>query len=309
MADTGQGIGLSAGTLFNQPEAHQVILGKKYVKDLGFARPEEVIGKSITFTTQNGYRGDGAALPGSQASKQQWDDFNSRPTQLTATVVGISNDGTDENKVLVPLEWARKIRTAQTSPTEHTDYLTQDGYSSIVVTASSPATVKPVSAAIDSLGYGQISTQAIIEKLTQFSTIMWFILGAVALVALLAASLGIVNTMLMTVSEQRYGIGVWRACGARRGMIAGMFLTQAALLGSLGGILGAVAGWYASSLINQRIASLLQAQGLPAVDLAAAPLWLCVSSVVMATTFAVIAGVYPAWRAARQDPSKILHAV
>lgn len=207
------------------------------------------------------------------------------------------------------MEWARKIRTAQTSQTEKTDYLAQDGYSSIVVSTVSPAAVKTVSTAIDGLGYGQVSTQALIEKLTQFSTIMWFILGAVAVVALLAASLGIVNTMLMTVSEQRFVIGVWRACGARRGMIAGMFLTQAALLGVMGGMLGAATGWYASSLINQRIAQILQTQGLPVVDIAAAPVWLCVGGVVLATAFAVIAGLYPAWRAARQDPSKILHSV
>jgi putative ABC transport system permease protein len=309
IVNNGQGTGLSAGSLFSAADAHEVILGRSYLKDLGFAQPEAAVGKQITFTTQNGYRGDGADIPSSRATQQQLEDFNNKPAQVTATVVGVSKQGSDENKLLVPMEWSRKIRTAQTSPTEKTDYLAQDGYSSMVVTTVNPAAVKQVSAAIDGLGYGQVSTQALIEKLTQFSTIMWFILGAVALVALLAASLGIVNTMLMTVSEQRFVIGVWRACGAKRSMIAGMFLTQAAILGIGGGILGAAAGWYASSLINQRIAQILQAQGLPLVDIAAAPLWLCIGSIILAAAFAVIAGLYPAWRAARQDPSKILHSI
>lgn len=305
----GQGINLAAGQSFSTPEAHEVILGKNYLKDLGFTKPEEALGKQISFTTQNGYRGEGADIPKTFATKKQLDDFNNKPTTITATVVGISKEGSDENKLLIPLEWARKIRTAQISPTEKTDYLAEDGYSSVIVNTLQPAAVKPVSQAIDSMGYGQISTQAIIEKLTQFSTIMWFILGSVALVALLAASLGIVNTMLMTVSEQRFVIGVWRACGARRRVIAGQFLTQAAILGLLGGAVGAAIGWYASRLINQRIAQILEAQGLPLVDIAAAPLWLCVGSIVLATVFAVAAGLYPAWRAARQDPSKVLHSL
>jgi putative ABC transport system permease protein len=309
VVNNGAGVGLSAGKTFSSPAAHEVILGKGYLKELGLGKPEEAVGKQVTFTTQNGYRGDGAAIPDSRATKQQLEDFNNRPIQITAIVTGVSSSGSDENKLLVPMEWARGIRTAQLWPTGKTDHLAEDGYSSVVVNTVTPAAVKPVSQAIDALGYGQVSTQALIEKLTQFSTIMWFILGAVALVALLAASLGIVNTMLMTVSEQRFVFGVWRAVGARRGMIGGQFLAQAAILGLLGGCLGAAAGWFASGLINQRIAWILQAQGLPVVDIATAPLWLCAGSVALATVFAVMAGLYPAWRAARQDPSKILHSI
>jgi ABC-type antimicrobial peptide transport system permease subunit len=299
---------LSQGSTFSTSSAHEVIIGQAYLRDLGLSS-QGVIGKQITLTTQNGYRGEGATIPGARATQKQYDDFNRTPSQLTATIVGVTTGGTDENKLLIPMEWARQIRTAQISATEKKDYLAEDGYSSMVVTTATPAAVKPVSTAIDDFGYGQVSTQSIIEKLTQFSTIMWFILGSVALVALLAASLGIVNTMLMTVSEQRYVIGVWRAVGARKHTIAGLFLVQAAFLGVIGGVLGAAAGWYASTLVNRRIAEILQTQNLPAVDIAAAPLWLCVGSVVLAVVFAVVAGLYPAWRAARQDPSKILHSI
>ncbi len=309
VSDSGQSITLSAGKSFSAPTAREVILGQAYLKDLGLAKTENIIGKKITFTTQNGYRGDGAVVPGVRATQSQYDDFNKTPAKLTATVVGITGAGSDENKLLIPLEWARQVRTAQISPTEKKDYLAEDGYSSILVNTVSPAAVKQVGTAISQLGYGQVSTGAIIEKLTQFSTIMWLILGSVALVALLAASLGIVNTMLMTVSEQRYIIGIWRAVGARRRVIAGIFLVQAAFMGILGGTIGAAAGWYASAMVNERIAAILQTQNLPVVDLAAAPLWLCVGSVILATVFAILAGLYPAWRAARQDPSKILHSI
>lgn len=300
---------LSAGTLFSDDGAHEVILGTKYIQDLGYSAAPQVIGKTITITTQNGYRGDGADIPALRATKQQLEDFNNKPTILTATIVGVTGNGSDENKLLLPLGWARLIRTAELAPGEKTDRLEEDGYASIIVEARNVAAVKPVTLAIDTMGYGQVSTQSIIERLTQFSTIMWFILGAVALVALLAASLGIVNTMLMAVSEQRYVIGIWRACGAKRSTIAGQFLVQALLLGIIGGALGAAAGWYASMLINERIAAILQAQNLPVVHIATAPLWLCLASIGLATAFAVIAGLYPAIRAARQDPSKVLRSI
>src|SRR6266540_1266649 len=147
--DNGQGITLSSGTLFSTADSHEVILGKSYLKDLGIARPSEAVGKQLTFTTNNGYRGDGARIPGVLATKQQYDSFNATPAQITATIVGVSKEGSDESKVLIPMEWARKVRTVQTSPTEKTNQLAQDGYSSIIISTLSPAAVTPVSTAID----------------------------------------------------------------------------------------------------------------------------------------------------------------
>jgi len=306
---SGTGVsGLAAGKTFTSDTAHEIILGKGYLKDLGITA-SEAIGKQINLTTVKGYRGDGAVIPPTGASQQTYDTFNNTPAQLTGTIVGVSGAGSDENKILLAMGWAHAIRTVEVSKTESVDHINEDGYTSINVTTVNPQAVKPVTEAIDKLGYGEISTLVLVNRLTQFSTIMWFVLGAVALIALLAASLGIVNTMLMTVAEQRYVIGVWRACGATRGMIAFQFLFQAIFLGLLGGTIGAGVGVAASRLVNDRIALILQAQHLPVVRIATAPVWLIGGSIALTTGFALIAGLYPAFWASRQDPSEILHSI
>lgn len=303
------GRGFAAGSA-----AHEVVLGAAYARELGHeSNPAELVGKTVTVTTQKGYRGDGAAIPGPLATAAANDAFAEQTTQLQATVVGVTQPGSNQSNVFIPLEWGRQVRTSQwwegVNRLKKTDQFAETGYTSVIVRAASTEAVAGVTAAIDALGFGQVSTLAMVQKLMTFSTIMWVILGSVALVALLAASLGIVNTMLMMVSEQRYVIGVWRAVGARKSQIALQFLLQAALLGLFGGAIGAAAGFGVSTLVNQQIASLLQSQNLAVISIPAAPWWLLAGSVALTVLFAVLAGLYPAGAAARQDPSKSLAAV
>ncbi|HKX72401.1 MAG TPA: ABC transporter permease [Candidatus Saccharimonadales bacterium] len=306
---------LAAGRGFTAAStAHEVILGAAYAHELGYeARAAELVGKTITITTQKGYRGEGAAIPGPLATAAANDAFAEQTTSIQATVVGITQPGSNQGNLFIPLEWGRQVRTSQwwegPNRLKKTDQFAETGYTSVIVRAASTEAVAGVTAAIDGLGFGQVSTLAVVQKLMTFSTIMWVILGSVALVALLAASLGIVNTMLMMVSEQRYVIGVWRAVGARKSQIAMQFLLQAILLGLFGGVIGAAAGYGISTLVNQQIVGLLQSQNLAVINIPAAPLWLLAGSVALTVFFAVLAGLYPAGAAARQDPSKSLSAV
>lgn len=300
------GRGFAAGST-----AHEIVLGAAYARELGLNdKPAELVGKKVTITTQKAYRGEGADIPKPTATPAQNDAFNDSTTNLTATIVGVTAPGSNQSQVFLPLEWGRQVRTLQfwegLNKLKKSDQFAETGYTSVVVQADSTEAVPGVTAAIDALGYGQVSTLAAVQKLMTFSSIVWVILGAVALVALIAASLGIVNTMLMMVSEQRYVIGVWRAAGARRSQIAVQFLLQAALLGLGGGILGAAAGFWISAFVHQKVAEILKAQQLAVVHLPDAPLWLLAGSVLLTVFFGVLAGLYPAAAAARQDPAKSL---
>ena len=303
-------LSLKGGTHFENNEVrNQVILGESYVRELG-KRVEDLIGKTVAITTQKGYRGEGAAIPPAIASKQSNDAFSEQSTVLTTKVIGIAG-GADQNALLLPLGWAREIRTAQFSETtgvKKIDQLEADGYSAIRLQATSPEAVDSVSAAIKQLGYGQISTKEQVQRLEQFTTTMWAVLGAMALIAIFAAALGVANTMLMTVAEQQYVTSVWRAVGASRLTIVKLFLMQATLLGFIGGILGTGVGVLISSYINSFINSLLVSQGLATATVALLPWWLLVGSVLLTTLFAIIAGLYPAYKAAKADPSAALRS-
>jgi putative ABC transport system permease protein len=223
--------------------------------------------------------------------------------------MGVGKQGSSQNSFFVPLNWARAVRTVHFyagSDLKTTDQVASDGYTTVLVKVDSANDVKSVASAIDSLGYGEVSTAAEVDRLQQVSTVMWVILGSVAAIAIVAAALGVVNTMLMAVSEQRYTIGVWRAFGARRAQIARQFLLEAALLGLVGGAVGAGLGTLIGHFVNQRVSSLLQAQGLSVTSVSEIPLWLLAGAIALTTLFGVIAGLYPAWRAARQDPAEAL---
>ncbi|HSW81258.1 MAG TPA: ABC transporter permease [Candidatus Saccharimonas sp.] len=306
-AETASTLPLSAGREFVANSAeHEVILGAAYARQLG-GDSQNLLGKTISITTQKGYRGDGAAILPVTATQAQIDAYNKSATQLQATVVGITTDGSNQNSLFIPLGWAHQVRTEQywmdEKTLKKTDQLADNGYTSIVLRADSATNVPVVAAAVDSLGYGEVSALGVLQKLTAATAIVWVVLGAIAVVALIAASLGIVNTMLMAVSEQRTVIAIWRACGAPKKQISRQFVLHAAILGLLGGVIGAATGFGITQVVNQHIAALLAAQQIATVDLPAAPWWLLGSAAAITVLFGVLAGAYPAWRAARQDPA------
>ena len=276
---------------------HEVVLGHGYAKLLNATDPGALVGGRLSFTTQSGYRGAGAT-----PSRAPTEDSAADTSTLTATVVGVTGVSDQDNLVFVPMGWAHAISTVSTETaagTTEVDSLLRYGYASVVLQLASTRDVRPTTAAVEDLGFGAASKQQQIDEINQLSTVMWIVLGAISLISMVSASLGIVNTMLMAVSEQRYAIGVWRAFGATRLLIVGLFMLQAALLGLAGGVLGSAVGHWVSGQVNARVAGLLQAQGLGVVDIAQASPTTLAAAVVGTTLLAVLAGLYPALKAAR----------
>lgn len=303
--NTGAFYTLAAGSpLIDTDTAPQVVVGYSYAKALGLAdRPEALVGKTITITTQNAYRGAGASIPAPTASRATQESFANSPSTLSARIVGVTNAGTNDNALYIPFGWARAVESPQTwsgGKIVTEDSIEKNGYSAIVVNARSSHAVAPISSAIEKMGYGVSSRQKQIDQINQLSLVMWIVLGSVALVSLISASLGIINTMLMAISEQRYVISVWRACGATRSLIARLFIAQAAILGSIGGVIGTLLGAWISGLINQKIALVLQAQGLASLSIESASTTLLLAALALAILLSTLAGLYPAYRAARK---------
>jgi len=130
-----------------------------------------------------------------------------------------------------------------------------------------------------------------IETASSFSKLFTFLLGGIASISLLVGGIGIMNIMLVTVTERTREIGVRKAIGARNRDILLQFLLESSLLSGLGGILGIVLGIGAALLIDlfTDFPTILEAP-----------------SIILAFSFAVGIGVffgfYPANRAAQLDP-------
>jgi putative ABC transport system permease protein len=143
------------------------------------------------------------------------------------------------------------------------------------------------------------SQQDILDASTQISDTLTLFLGGIAAISLVVGGIGIMNIMLVSVTERTREIGIRKAVGARRQDILVQFLLESATLSLMGGVIGVGLGWVASRLMG---AFQLGTSGInPVVGL---------DTVLMATVFSmgvgVFFGVYPATRAASLNPIEAL---
>jgi putative ABC transport system permease protein len=135
----------------------------------------------------------------------------------------------------------------------------------------------------------------LLETVQETQQIFTFFLAAIAAVSLLVGGIGIMNIMLVSVTERTREIGIRKAMGATRRNVLFQFLIEALALCFMGGLLGVVLGWLASRSINQ--------WGM--FTTAVAP-----DAVVLALSFSVAIGLFfglwPAYRAAKLDPIEAL---
>jgi putative ABC transport system permease protein len=176
------------------------------------------------------------------------------------------------------------------------------GYSAITIRVSSVKYIDHIKEQMENLG---LRTFALIDQLKGIKTAFLFMdmfLLAVAMIAITVASLGIINTMVMSILERYREIGIMKAIGASEKDVKKIFFFESAMIGFLGGVFGLALGWVVSMVINQVANHFLIKQGIPYVDYFSFPLWLCLGAVAFSILVSLAAGVYPALRAARVDP-------
>jgi putative ABC transport system permease protein len=145
----------------------------------------------------------------------------------------------------------------------------------------------------------RIQTQTdVLSTATEVERSLQVLVVSIALISLLVGGIGIMNIMLVSVTERTREIGIRKAIGAKRIDILWQFLIESLVVTTLGGVLGVVSGVGAT-----RVAEQFQIGGDN--PYAVTPLWVLVGLAVAAAT-GLVAGVYPAWRASRLDPIEAL---
>lgn len=142
---------------------------------------------------------------------------------------------------------------------------------------------------------------SILETVQSITGLLQVVLVGIASIALVVASIGIMNTMLTSVMERTREIGIMKAIGATNLDIMSIFIFEGMLLSSVGGIIGIILGVFGSqglTLILNNVMTMGPSMNLTPI--------ITISSVVLAVTVSLIVGVlsslYPAWKAARMSP-------
>ncbi len=136
------------------------------------------------------------------------------------------------------------------------------------------------------------------ESTNEYTTMMSLVLGGIAFISLLVGGIGIMNIMLVTVTERTREIGIRRAIGAERRSIVTQFLIEAAMICGIGGIIGIGVGTL-GTLVAAKL--LLQMTLLPT-------LWITAAAFALSVVLGILFGIYPAARAARLQPVEALRA-
>lgn len=150
----------------------------------------------------------------------------------------------------------------------------------------------------DDDNFSVMDTAEIAEKVASTTRIMTTLLGAVAGVSLLVGGIGIMNIMLVTVTERTREIGIRRAIGAERSSIVIQFLIEAAMLCGIGGIIGILIGTGGSLLVGRLM---FQMTIYPAA-------WITLCAFTLSVALGILFGIYPAAKAARLQPVEALRA-
>jgi putative ABC transport system permease protein len=182
------------------------------------------------------------------------------------------------------------------------------GYALAVVTVDDASDVPRVRTAIEALGLRVVSFAAQLDEIRRTFLIFDLIFGTVGAIGLLVAMLGIINTMVMSILERRREIGILKSLGAQDAHIRWLFLIESGLIGLLGSGGGLLFGWVISRVASFVARRIMLHQGAPAVDLFFLPWWGALGAIALGLAVSLLAGLYPAGRAARIDPIRALRA-
>jgi putative ABC transport system permease protein len=216
-------------------------------------------------------------------------------TQLTIigelNTAGSTIGGDQDDQIVTPATtWAQATGTASTVSSIYVEAANaQDLSAAYQETTNALLTNHGVTATAADF---TVSSQAsLVQTATSTTQILTVLLGGIAAISLLVGGIGVMNIMLVSVTERIREIGLRKALGATPGVILRQFLVEASLLGLVGGVLGILLGIIGALVLSPVLG----------FTVAISPV-ATIGALIVSLAIGVVAGVYPANRAARLAP-------
>ncbi len=259
---------------------NQVHLPTSYLDNLGFENARSAVGETVTVGIS---------------------DYLGELHEVEAIVVGVQNESLLGGGVRLNQAFTDELHDIQNSGKP-----AGTGASYYSATAhfnpnASQEQIEHIQAALEKQGYLALT---VADQLGTLQTIIGGIIGvlnAFAVIALIAAAFGIINTLLMSVQERTREIGLMKAMGMSGGRVYALFSTEAVFIGFLGSALGALVAIGVGSVISNVLSTTLLAdlEGLQVMQFAPGTVAVIILVVML---IAFLAGTIPARRASRQNP-------
>ncbi|HEV2705457.1 MAG TPA: FtsX-like permease family protein [Pyrinomonadaceae bacterium] len=301
----------AAGKMFDEASTDEAVVSANFMRGFGYRRPSDGIGQTIELldapANENGER--------------------AKPDELVVArsfrIVGVLREAEGGNRFrgMVPMpDVYLPMQVARAWKDEHQESLNQVAlrlarkkgsvgeqekvsFTTAVLRVTDPVVLSEVRQRLTALGFGSFS---FIDEFKQVQTTFLIINSALGLlggISLLVASLGITNTMLMSILERTREIGIMKAIGAKDREIKLIFFVEAAVIGLVGGTLGALLAWGLDALGNEIVNKfILETRGAGYIDLFSLPAYLWLGAILFAVLVSIAAALYPAARASRVNP-------
>jgi putative ABC transport system permease protein len=289
------------GKFFSGGNAEEAILQLDFARVLN-PKPAELIGQGVTlrYAERQALAGAADDLGYSVVRKE-------KPLKIIGIVEDEPFGGMRSfarGRVFVPVETAEAMNVMQLGIGRDTG----DGssYRSLLVRMASPATTVAVQDAIKKMGFTTWSALDATKSIRRFFVVLDLFLAIFGSLAVAVASLAIINTLVMAVLERRREIGIMKALGASDVDIKRLFFAEAGAMGVVGGVAGVLLGWAIGTAINVGTSFYMQRQELPPETVWSAPWWLVLAAIGFSVAVSLMAGIYPAARAAKLDPVQAL---
>ncbi len=310
------------GKFFSRSDADEVILLNDFAKELDPNDPKALIGKEVTlrYGEHQPLASDSETpgrpqLSGDQPGNSRGDDYGFSVVRKTQQlkVVGIIDEEpyggmrtVSRGRIFLPVDLTEKLNMAQFGDMRSSLRGSGKTFMTLTVRVKDPAKVAQVQDAIKQMGFRTFSVLDATKSLRRFFTVLDLFLGIFGSLALAVATLAIINTLVMAVLERRREIGVMKAIGASDSDVKQLFFAEAGAMGFFGGVLGVGLGFAIGKAINVGTGIYLRIHQLPAEAVWILPPWLIGAAIGFSILVSLLAGLYPASRAARLDPVQTL---
>jgi putative ABC transport system permease protein len=322
------------GQFFSSDTAPEAILQKTFAEELLGRTPKPgvdetnvaevagpLLGKELTmrYAQREAAQSTAATTASDHAAGSSTDSladaaYSVVSRELKLKIIGVADldpesmRGPTRARVFLPLKLAESLHVMQPTDLREISRAASDQpvYSSVSVRVSDPGQVRKVEDAIKKMGFNTFSILDASRSIQQFFKVLYAFLGIFGSLALVVASIGIVNTLVMAILERRREIGIMKAIGASDADVKKLFFAEAGAMGILGGVVGVALGWSIGQLINFGTNVYLKSQSFPPEHFWAVPWWLVAFVIFFSFGVSLISGLYPAGRAARLDPVQAL---